>query len=314
MASKVYLNQFPVVSKTSSIAATLGNFDGVHVGHQKILSLLKNVEADSRIVVSFYPHPAQVLGKVERVKDLTSLRQKLQLFSQFSIDALVLFHFVEKFHRLSAADFIDRYLIENLNISTLLVGEDARVGHNREGDSKYIVDRMLNAGKQASVVPFLKENGVKVSSGLLREVLAEGNLEKATKYLGRPFSIDGRVIHGDGRGKGIGYPTANLTCIDRVTPRPGVYATWVRWRGEFFRAASNVGVSPTFAGTAFKLEPYLLDYDGEDFYGERIEVFFIEMLRPEISFTTIRHLKERIAQDVELTKGILSSVVPSPLW
>ena len=292
------------------VVATLGMFDGLHLGHQKILKRMQEIKRAHKnaraIMISFYPHPALVLGKAASTDRITSTRQMLSLVDKFEVDVLYLVRFTKQISNLSAADFLKSCLYDKLNVASLVVGEDARFGKGGEGHVEFLRQHLPALNKQLEVVNFLKEGDQKISSSSVRQLLVQGNLETVELLLGRRFGLSGKVVHGDGRGGPLGTPTANIRPVGQVLPQNGVYATYVYLKGQRFRAATNVGVRPTFKSQGIWIESLLIDYSGAPFYGEHIEVEFVRRIRAEIKFSSLQELKQRILKDVADAGRILS--------
>ncbi len=293
------------------VVATLGNFDGVHLGHQQIVAQLRQerdaLGGGTLLLLSFYPHPLEVLRSQEKVRVLTPLRQKVELLAAAGLDAFALLHFTPEVSRLSAHEFIHGVLFDALAIESLVVGPDACVGHDREGTPEYLQAQFLAKGKRLTVLPFYALNGKKVSSGVIRRLIEEGSVDQAAVLLGRTYILDGLVVHGDRRGSTIGIPTANLAPSRQVLPALGVYAAWAEIDGVRHASVTNVGMRPTFGGSRTVVETHLMDYHGQDFYGERIKVHLVKRLRGEQKFQGIETLVTQIRKDMEVARCVLSS-------
>lgn len=290
------------------VVATIGNFDGLHKGHQKILARMreyKNANPTARsVVISFYPHPAQVLGGAKRQFSIVSLRQKITLLDQFGVDGLCLVHFTKARSLETAAQFLESLVIQALNVKRLIVGPDARVGHRREGDTGFITRFLRARGAEVEVVEFLKEGQVTISSRGVRSLIEEGRVAEVQEYLARPFVIDGPVRRGDQRGRTMGFPTANLLSLRQVLPALGVYGTTTEVGGVSYRSVTNVGFRPTFGEGKVIVESHLLDYGGPEFYGQQISVQFSALIRPERKFDSIDELARQISADCETRRGL----------
>lgn len=285
--------------------------DGLHVGHQRVLARTR--EAASRLggksaLISLYPHPAEVLGRAARMARITSLRQSVKLLSEIGIDFLYLIHFTSELSRVPAREFIRRVLIDAIDVRHLVVGEDAAVGHGREGNVAVLRAEMEAQGRTLEVLPFLELNGEKVGSRAVRRAVEGGDLELARKLLGRRFAVEGRVRRGDGRGTRIGIPTANLRVSDQVLPKWGVYAATVSLGQTLYNAVTNIGIRPTFGGTEPVVESHFLDCGSGRFYGKRIEVTLHTRLRDEMRFGSVTELKRQIALDIAQARRILVGV------
>ena len=267
-------------------AVAIGSFDGVHRGHLAVVDGLRGTGLEPTIV-TFDPHPRIALGN--RVELLTTLARRLELLEEADVAAVVVAAFTPELQQLSPDDFAERYL-RAIGVEIVVAGADFRFGVRRSGDLA-LLERL---GFEIVVVPAIPE----VSSTAIRASLAEGDVAAAAGMLGRPFELDGVVVAGDQRGGTLGYPTANLRLeADLACPRYGIYAGF----GLGHRAAISVGTNPHYGGTERRIEPYLLDFDG-DLYGKRLVVELWERLRDEAVFESEAALVEQIAVDVEATK------------
>jgi riboflavin kinase/FMN adenylyltransferase len=251
------------------------------------------------MAVTFYPHPNVVLGRTVAQTTLSPLRVKARVLAEHGIEHLVLLHFTKTLARMRAKDFIRAVLWEQLGIQHLVIGPDAHVGVKREGTPDVIVSEFLGAGRTAEVLPFVEVGRERVSSREVRAALEEGVVERAQQLLGRPYEISGRVVRGDGRGKGIGFPTANIAYGRAQLPRFGVYGGLVVVDGTTsHRAVCNIGIRPTFQGQRPAVEAFLPDFQGEDFYGQRVSLKLLSRIRDERRFSGVEELKAQIASDV----------------
>ncbi len=290
-------------------SVALGSFDGLHLGHRKLLSELvahAKSQNGSALVVSFYPHPTIVLGRAQELPPLLSLRQRTQILERLGVAGLVLVRFTEGLSQLSAPDFIDRVLINKLDTAALFVGPDAAFGRGRAAQVDQMRKMLEERGRRLVVVPHLESAGVKVGSRLIRRQIGEGDVAAAAVLLGAPFTIDGRVVRGDGRGKSISIPTANVA-TSQLIPALGVYSGFAVTNGRREPAVINVGNRPTFAGKGVTVEAHLFNYCGEDFYGKRIELSFFSRIRAEQKFSGVEALVAQIRRDIESAKFALGA-------
>lgn len=308
--TQLYRDQIPPDLLAPPIIATLGNYDGIHRGHQAILERMNEERrlqgGGTLVTISFHPHPAVVLKKLPASPWITSPRQKLSILGEFGCDALFLLRFTAEFSRLHAEEFVQRYLIDLLKVDYLFIGEDAAIGRGREGGASYIVSAMRTRGKNAEIVPFVMENGEKIASKTIRGEIRAGNMEQVQALLGRPYSIEGRVTRGAARGREMNVPTANITFAKRELPPRGVYATFTRVDSDIIPSVTNIGVKPTFGESQLTIETHLLE-KGRNIYGERIEVFFLRRLRDEMKFEGIESLKQQIQRDIQDAQSTLTS-------
>jgi len=292
---------------------TVGNFDGVHRGHVSLLELLaerkkelKNKVAQS-VVVSFYPNPSIVLGKVERQPLITTLRQKLELMSSYEVDCLYLIHFTKKFSAVTAPEFINSVLLDKLNAEHLVLGPDARVGHNRQGTPEFIASHMEKVGRKVDILPALEIEEKKIGSGLIRRLIEAGDIRQANKLLGRCFAIESRVVDGERLGRKLGFPTLNMRIGPQVVPGDGVYATLTSLNGKLVPSATSIGTRPTLNGRERLVETYLIDYTGADLYRKRLQVSFVERVREQIKYDNVEELTAQISKDVDYIRGALKA-------
>jgi riboflavin kinase/FMN adenylyltransferase len=267
-------------------AVAVGSFDGVHRGHRSVIDAARTTGLEPT-VITFDPHPRIALGN--RVELLTTLDRRVELLGEAGAAAVLIASFTRELQQLSAEAFAERYL-RATGVEVVVAGEDFRFGHRRQGDLA-LLERL---GFQVVVVPELPG----VSSTAIRSALADGDVVGAAAMLGRPFELDGLVVAGDQRGGTLGYPTANLRLEpDLACPRYGIYAGF----GLGHRAAISIGTNPHYGGTERRIEPYLLDFEG-DLYGKRLVVELWERLRDEAVFDDETALVEQIARDVEATQ------------
>jgi riboflavin kinase/FMN adenylyltransferase len=292
------LKNFPKLIKPCVL--TIGNFDGVHVAHQKILqqvvSAAKKVNGISLVMI-FEPTPQEFfLGKKAPAR-LTSLREKLIQFKSAKIDIVWLLNFNKNIAELSAEQFIQDIVLAKLNLQQLIIGDDFQFGKNRTGDFA-LLQKFAQQHDFALIrtTEITHEEG-RISSTRIRQLLADGDLTNAAKLLGRPYTITGRVLHGAKRGRQLGFPTANIGLKRNVAPLSGVFAVIGRPAGRPHMGVANIGTRPTVDGTRTLLEVHLFDFN-QEIYGQPIEVEFCHKLRPEQRFASLDELKAQIAQDV----------------
>ncbi len=289
---------------------TIGVFDGIHIGHQQLIRrLVTEARASNRlaVVVTFFPHPDVVLRGLQGRYYLTTPQQKADLLLSLGVDYVITFPFSREASQVRAADFVDQ-LIHNLRLSALWIGADFALGYKREGNVAFLQAQGEQKGFSVHAIELIENGGGKISSSAVRQAVEAGDMDTARAWLGRAYAVTGRVIHGEKRGRQIGFPTANMDVWEeQVLPPNGIYAGWARLGDEWFMAATNVGLRPTFEGaTSITVEPYLLDFD-RDIYGETLELTFDRRLRPEAKFDSIQALIEQIARDVDETRVYLQS-------
>ncbi|MDQ0337308.1 riboflavin kinase/FMN adenylyltransferase [Caldalkalibacillus uzonensis] len=296
--------------KPAPASVALGNFDGVHLGHQAVIRQAVRRADEQGIcsaVMTFYPHPKEVLGLVKMPAYLTPLPDKLDVLAGLGLDAAYVVQFTPALSMLSPAQFIEQYIV-GLNIKQVVTGFDFHFGHKGAGDI-HTLERW--SGEQADfavdVVPKVKQDEQKISSSLIRSLLNEGDVAQVRALLGRSYHIAGKVVHGDKRGRTIGFPTANLEPLyPYVIPRYGVYAVYATCGQERYPGVANVGRKPTFqqAEAQISIEVYLFGFNG-DLYGETLTVEFIDFLRPERKFESASALQTQIKCDVQKAQSIL---------
>jgi len=287
-------------------AVSIGNFDGVHLGHQ---AAIKSVISDARsrgcasVVCTFDPHTRALLKPDEPPSLMQTLDQRLEAISALGVDGIVVIPFNEQVASVSREDFVDDFLRGTLNLAALHVSSYFRFGRFGAGDVAYL--RALGAarGFDLTVVPEVLENGLPISSSRVRQVIRDGDMEAAAGLLGRPLTLRGTVAQGGKRGREMGAPTANLLVENGLLPPLGVYVSRAFLNGEGFPAVTNVGTRPTFGpGGSISIEAHLLDYGG-DLYGQRMDLEFLRKLREEIEFSSAAELAARIQQDIALARA-----------
>jgi riboflavin kinase/FMN adenylyltransferase len=289
---------------------TIGSFDGVHRGHQV---LIKAMVADAQaagipsVVLTFYPHPSVVLRGRQPAFYITAPDEKAKLLGDLGVEFVITQCFDIELSQMSAVSFLD-VLQDRLAFQRLWVGEDFALGHQRIGNRLFLEQASVERGFQLHVVDPASAGGEVISSTRVREALRSGDVARVATYLGRPFVIPGTVIKGSNRGKGLGFPTANLNIWEeRAYPGSGVYACLVEVEGEQWQAVTNIGVRPTFEadGTTSTIETHLLDFNG-DLYSRELTVVFIDRLRDERRFSNTEALLTQIERDIRRARAILN--------
>lgn len=284
------------------VVVALGNFDGVHLGHQEVLSLAveEGLRGGMRVVAAtFHPHPRAVLGAGEPPRLLTSSGLRREALLRYGADEVVEIPFDLGLSRKSPEEFVRDVLVGEMGASVVVVGENFRFGYRASGDVRDLRRLMREAGGGAVAVEVRGAGREGISSSRIRALVAEGEVTEAARLLGRPYVLRGEVVVGDKRGRSIGFPTANvLPDEEAVLPARGVYAGFVIVGDENYAACTNVGVAPTFGRSESRVEAYLLDFDG-DLYGRIVDVGFTRRIREEKEFSGIDELKAQIQRDVE---------------
>ncbi len=281
------------------IVASIGNYDGVHVGHQAILRRVidaAQTKGSRSLLISFAPHPLEVVAPERRPRLLHNRRQKLERLEQTGLTDLLLIDFTEEMAALSGEQFFEQVLADRVRFSEIHVGESFRFGRDRSGDVSVLSEIGTRRGFSVQGIPAVQVDGTIVSSTVIRRALLKGDVDTARKMLGSPYSVAGEVVHGDGRGRSIQFPTANIELENEIVPAAGVYITETSAMASRFASVTNVGVRPTFGGNSLTVETHLLDFD-EDLYDERLKVRFLARLRAEMRFANIGELGDQIARD-----------------
>ncbi|SDT77848.1 bifunctional riboflavin kinase/FAD synthetase [Actinoplanes derwentensis] len=290
---------------------TIGVFDGVHRGHQAIIGHAVKRAHDlglQSVVMTFDPHPAEVVRPGSHPAVLTEPVRKAELIEALGVDALCVVPFTPAFSQLSPNEFVHDVLVESLHTAAVVVGDNFRFGHKAAGDVGLLESLGRTFGFTVEDAPLVAEDGLVFSSTYIRSCVDAGDVRAASAALGRPHSLSGVVVRGDQRGRELGFPTANLLA-DRyaAVPADGVYAAWFTRSGEGVRrpASVSIGTNPTFSGTERRIEAYVLDFDG-DLYGERASLDFVGHLREQRTYDAIEPLIAQINADVEETRMLLA--------
>lgn len=290
---------------THAVAVTIGNFDGVHLGHQALINELRAVARERGLqtaVVIFEPHPREFFTPQQAPVRLTSLREKLELFSTMGVDRVHVCRFDALFAKKTAADFIHA-LDQKLHAKFVLIGDDFRFGSGRAGDFALVEKIGAERGFAVKAVHSILHNGVRVSSTAIRAALADGQLQVARNYLGRPYSISGSVVHGDATGRKLGYPTANIRVKHNLPPLKGVYVVIAHAEGlGVLQGVASLGIRPTLKQDEKPvLEVHLFEFS-QQIYGKHLRVEFLHKLRDEKKFNSLDELTRQIALDVDNAK------------
>ena len=298
------------LSPNKDMLLTIGVFDGVHLGHKYLLSQLKELTQQENLVsgvVTFRQHPQAVLSPKTRLPCLTDLTQRIRLLKGEGVDAVITLTFTRELAQLSTRQFVG-LLKKYLRMRGLVIGPDFALGRNREGDADTLRTLGRDMGFSVTVIPPLVIDSEVVSSTAIRDALVEGDMRRVHNLIGRPFSLQGRVITGAGRGIELGFPTANLD-VDpqQALPPDGVYATLAYINDNAYQSMTNIGRRPTFGGDERAVEVYVLDYQG-DLYGHELRIDIIERLRGEERFDTADELKKQVVEDVRQGRAILNSL------
>ncbi len=289
-------------------AVAIGVFDGVHRGHRHLIDHLVDRagrEGLARLVVTFHPHPRSVLRPGTPLTYLCGLEERVEFLQALGVDDVAVLAFTSELAQLSARDFVS-LVVEELRMKLLVIGFDFALGRGREGTTDVLAAIGDEMGFEVDVVPLLAASGEKVGSTAVRQALARGDMETVASLLGRPFALRGPVIKGAERGKGLGFPTANMAFgQDRALPAFGVYVTRAYLREGIFPAVTNIGLRPTFHEDKPTVETFILDFQGE-VYGQELRIELLHRLRGEVRFPGPEALREQIEKDVAATRAYLS--------
>jgi riboflavin kinase / FMN adenylyltransferase len=288
---------------------TIGVFDGVHLGHKYLLSRLKEIAKEKSAetgVITFKRHPIEILNPKMALPYIISLNDKIKLLKAEGINNVITLTFDKELAAISATDFIN-LLQRYIKMCGLVIGSDFALGRNREGNLESLKQLGNKRGFFVIIVPPFKLDGETVSSTVIRQALADGDITKVVKLTGRSYSLKGRVISGTGLGRKIGYPTANLAIEPGwAIPTDGVYATFTHINGNVHQSMTSIGLRPTVGGRNRTVETYILDYKG-NLYDQEVSIDIVDRLRDEKKFANVNELKEQIARDIKEGKDILSS-------
>lgn len=307
---QVIFNEKGDHSLMQPVAVALGTFDGIHKGHQALIGRLKDIKRRygcTTMVYTFKQHPLSCLSPHKAPPQVMNLNKKILEFHRMGVDMLVLNNFDEGFARTASREFIRRYLLEKYDVRFIVVGYNYRFGHNGSGDTRLLTEMGKEMGFEVMVVPPVKVRGKVVSSSLIREAIQQGDVTGARLYLGRPYSINGKIVRGAGRGKTLGYPTANLDIGHKnmVIPKFGVYLTGCNLDGRWLWGVTNVGKNPTFEQSGLHIETYLLDYHGGELYGKRARLYFLRYIREERRFPSKQELMHQMERDIAAAKNLI---------
>jgi riboflavin kinase/FMN adenylyltransferase len=311
---RVFYGHGSLAGALRGATAALGNFDGVHLGHRHLLAAARAAAPAAPLaVVTFEPHPARVLAPERAPALLTPLARKLELLDAAGVDACVVEPFDRALSGWSAEAFVDRILIDAIGVGHVAIGADFRFGHGRAGTATTLADAGARGGFAVSAVAPLELGGRVASSSRVRAALGAGDVRDAALVLARAHDVEGPVVRGAGRGKGLGVPTANVATADALLPQLGIYAVWAERLdrpGPTLAGAASLGTNPTFGPGAVTLEVHLLDHAG-DLYGERLRVGFVERLRGEERFPDVPALIAQMAKDCDAARAIVGPLLGS---
>lgn len=298
---KIYYN-VDDFNPVRNAVVTSGTFDGVHVGHQKILNRLKEIAGrinGETIVITFWPHPRFVLkpGTTPHLL-LNTFEEKAELIKEQGIQHLLRIPFTKEFSQITSQEFIDDILVKRIGTKKLVIGYDHKFGKNREGSFEQLSENASSYGFEVEEIPRQDVDHVGVSSSRIRQALAEGDIDTATHFLGRPYSMSGRVVKGDKLGRVLGYPTANIDIDsnDKLVPAHGIYAVTVEHESERLKGMLYIGNRPTVDGTKMAVEVNIFDFN-KDIYGENLKVNLVATIRKDAKFDDLETLKKQMQAD-----------------
>jgi riboflavin kinase/FMN adenylyltransferase len=292
---------------------TTGTFDGVHLGHQKIISRLREVADEVKgetVLLTFYPHPRMILFPDDHeLKLLNTQEEKIALLEKSGIDHLIIYPFTKAFSRLSSVEFVRDVLVNRIGTHRLVIGYDHHFGRNREGSFEHLKEFGPLYGFEVEEIPAKDIDNIGISSTKIRQALQTGDVETAASFLGHHYSLSGKVVAGKQLGRTIGYPTANIECEDKfkLIPADGIYAVKVIHKGKEYGGMLNIGENPTVPGKGRSTEVNIFDFD-KQIYGDDATILFIKRLRSELKFADLDALKVQLAKDKEDSLEILKGL------
>jgi riboflavin kinase/FMN adenylyltransferase len=297
-------------AKIHASCATIGNFDGVHLGHQKLIARVRDrarILNVSSVVITFDPHPLRVLVDKKTPPFITLTEQKLELISKLEVDYVLCIKFTKELAALEPEEFVQKYLVKGLKVKELIIGYDYAFGKGRKGNYELLKRLGEKFGFTIEQLPPVMVDGAIVSSTRIRDMVQAGRVWEARNLLGRFYRVQGKVITGQKRGGPLlGFPTANICLKDELFPKTGVYAVWVEVSGQIKPGVANIGYNPTFGNDYLSVEVHILDFK-QNIYGQAIRVHFVQRLRSEKKFADFNELKKQIQADIELGQKILKS-------
>jgi riboflavin kinase/FMN adenylyltransferase len=310
MAMKIIRDLAEISKPFKNAVVTIGNFDGVHIGHQalfrQVIEKARGIGGTS-VVMTFEPHPIRVLNCNKHFPLITLYEQKVELIGASGIDTLVSVPFTREFAKIPARVFVKDILCDLIGMTSVVVGEDYSFGKKREGDISLLKEMGRTHGFEVIVSGWIELGARRISSTEIRNLVRDGQVDEAAKLLGRHYQVRGTVVRGRDRGgRLLGYPTANLKLSDELCPKGGVYAVTVEYQGTTYDGAANIGYSPTFDNGEFSVEVHILDFH-EDIYDQLIRVNFIQRLRGERKFAGPEALAAQIKLDIETARKLLAS-------
>lgn len=305
---KTYYNLESIPKLNRESVVTFGVFDGIHIGHKEVLETVHTcakTENLASVLFGFYPHPLAFLAPDKCPPVLMCLPKRVEILEQIGIDTAIFVNFNERIASMAPHTFVDTILLDVCRAKHVVVGYACQFGKDREGNAQLLEAIGEQSQFGVTVVPPTQLNGLPVHSTRIREAIARGDLGLASQLLGRTYSLSGNIVRGDGRGRQLGFPTANIETGEQLCPPNGVYAIRARLAERWLDGVLNIGIRPTFNGTKFQVESHLFNFN-EMIYGETIEVFFIEKIRSERKFSNMNALVKQINRDIAAAVEILT--------
>ena len=276
----------------------IGNFDGIHLGHQKLISKAKKIAEQKKqklVLITFNPHPREIINNSE-IDLILPYKEKKLLLKNYGIDKIDEIKFTNKLSKLSAEEFAKEYIYKAHNPSDIVIGKNFKFGHKARGDAKLLKDSLSKKVKVHSI-DIKRLDSLVISSSEIKKLISKGSIEKVNKLLGRNYHISGKVIHGEKRGRLIGFPTTNLSTEWNFLPKKGVYVSKVVISDKSYQSITNIGVRPTFNANSLQIESHIFDFN-KNVYGKKIKIYFLVRIRNEKKFETVEKLIENITKDV----------------
>lgn len=293
---------------------TIGTFDGVHVGHQKIIDRLIDVAQKNHLesaILTFFPHPRMVLQKEVGIKLINTIEERKKIIKDKGVDHLVVYPFTKEFSRLTAREYVEQILVNKLNAKKIIIGYDHRFGRNRNANIQDLKELGKTFGFTVEEISKQDVEDVAVSSTKIRKAIEEGDIEKANTFLGNPFSLNGKIIKGKSLGKTLGFPTANLEIKEdyKIIPKNGVYIVKAYLNNKWVFGMMNIGTNPTVGGDTQTIETYFLEFS-QDLYGQELNIQMLKRIRDERKFGDVDQLIEAMNNDLEYTKSYIQASKP----
>ena len=276
----------------------IGNFDGIHLGHQKLIRKAKKIAEQKKqklVLITFNPHPREIINNTE-MDLILPYKEKKSLLKNYGIDMINEIKFTNKLSKLSAEEFAKEYIYKAHNPSDIVIGKNFKFGHKARGDAKLLKD-LLSKKVKVHSIDIKRLDSLVISSSEIKKLISKGSIEKVNKLLGRNYHISGKVIHGEKRGRLIGFPTTNLSTEWNFLPKKGVYVSKVVISDKSYQSITNIGVRPTFNANSLQIESHIFDFN-KNVYGKKIKIYFLARIRNEKKFETVEKLIENITKDV----------------